>query len=805
MPQHQYGRRLDLPVLESSPVSRLNNQSQAVSPYTCYPESRDTTATGPEASGQASATSYQRNSAHSPYAGPADEVQYRNSTTTFESSSEGPAGPASSEPQRKYLGVKEVTGEGAFHVYEGGYRIPTQVDGETVNPAWGLTKANKPRKRLALACLDCREKKIKCEPGASSCLQCEKAKRTCRRIPIQTGASESTPTPSSWHSVVSSPVCKEASESSPQGIRDVETEPMSKRRSRDDPSPPEVPSKKQRSASPVTHTHAEPINRNGTLGNNNFLPTQKMAQLPVLDLTWEEDPYNIDSDLTMHIIELYFAHIDAAAYTIYPRTHFMNWVATEKNKCQLERMALYAVLAVGSIFADDRYSGFGKRCGEIAKDAATEKMGSFTLANIHTRIMLSLYYGARGSDGIAWDYAGSAIRACLSGTLRYQTDEACLCKPDDGHYPSRKEFGFNSSQLTECRRRTFWSCFLLDRAAYGATCTINTADVFVRLPCADDEYERGLESHAPHFNNGIIDPSRAQLQPMSPVSPMAWLCLVSSIWGDVLSFTNRTVHRPPQAFAEAYETFYAETYNRLHSWSSCLPSWLRYSDENMARSVKGGYGPIFVSAHALYHFTCMRLNRCVKFKCLDQERLKRNIRAARVHAHTLLSMLYSVRVLKRPPPDAGYDPVIAVLSAPFLGNTILSAIDIISAGGFDAYIGRTLEAVGGGVDCLREASRYWNTARNQFTSSQKRLYSMQNIMTRPAKTQAGAWLGRKWGMKDPLEKDFVDNREQDCIYGLDDGNRIISNAPLESDTYFDALKDEEYHMQTRSPGGRRVT
>jgi hypothetical protein len=40
----------------------------------------------------------------------------------------------------------------------------------------------RPRKRLAQACLDCREKKIKCEPGQSNtCVQCEKAKRPCRR------------------------------------------------------------------------------------------------------------------------------------------------------------------------------------------------------------------------------------------------------------------------------------------------------------------------------------------------------------------------------------------------------------------------------------------------------------------------------------------------------------------------------------------------------------------------------------------------------------------------------------------------
>lgn len=28
---------------------------------------------------------------------------------------------------------------------------------------------------------NCREKKIKCEPGETSCVQCEKAKRECHR------------------------------------------------------------------------------------------------------------------------------------------------------------------------------------------------------------------------------------------------------------------------------------------------------------------------------------------------------------------------------------------------------------------------------------------------------------------------------------------------------------------------------------------------------------------------------------------------------------------------------------------------
>ena len=195
-PNTQYAsqscRRIELPILETHPVGRNPPQSLPVSPYVGYPEhGRDYIESRYERPRQASTSSYLPNGVPSPYTPVStEEGQYRLSaqgydiTTNLQTSPQAPLpqGPlAGAENQKKYLGVKEFPGEGTYHVYEGGHRIPTQVDGESVNPAWGLTKANKPRKRLALACLDCREKKIKCEPGVGSCLQCEKAKRPCRR------------------------------------------------------------------------------------------------------------------------------------------------------------------------------------------------------------------------------------------------------------------------------------------------------------------------------------------------------------------------------------------------------------------------------------------------------------------------------------------------------------------------------------------------------------------------------------------------------------------------------------------------
>jgi hypothetical protein len=70
----------------------------------------------------------------------------------------------------------------AFSDYESGqlrayywHEVPSQSD-------WGRTKAGKPRKRLAQACLSCRQKKIRCHPTPyrTKCDQCEKTDVDCK-------------------------------------------------------------------------------------------------------------------------------------------------------------------------------------------------------------------------------------------------------------------------------------------------------------------------------------------------------------------------------------------------------------------------------------------------------------------------------------------------------------------------------------------------------------------------------------------------------------------------------------------------
>ena len=80
----------------------------------------------------------------------------------------------------KFVREEHVAGKGLCYFYDDGTHCQAIIDGEQVNKHWGVTKAGKPRKRLAMACITCREKKIKCEPGVPKCVQCDKYNRDCR-------------------------------------------------------------------------------------------------------------------------------------------------------------------------------------------------------------------------------------------------------------------------------------------------------------------------------------------------------------------------------------------------------------------------------------------------------------------------------------------------------------------------------------------------------------------------------------------------------------------------------------------------
>ena len=184
------------------------------------------------------------------------------------------------------------------------------------------------------------------------------------------------------------------------------------------------------------------------------------ASLPkanVKTFHWDFDPCVIDKELTIHCVDKYFTYVNNTTYRMFPPGPFQDWVSQSERKSPGERMALYAMLAVGSVFTDDStYNKQGPLLARIAQDAAEKSQGEFTLQLVHCRLLLSLYYIALAQPRLAWDYAGAAIRAA-SG-LEYNLENGC-----QGRVESEGDsYGLNQFALAECRRRCFWTVFMID-------------------------------------------------------------------------------------------------------------------------------------------------------------------------------------------------------------------------------------------------------------------------------------------------------------------------------------------------------
>jgi hypothetical protein len=487
-----------------------------------------------------------------------------------------------------------------------------------------------------------------------------------------------------------------------------------------------------------------------------------------LALQWEQDPYETDPRLTTHLLDLYFLHAGRATYGMFPRRPFMAWVESSRNKSQDHMMLLYTVLAMGSLFSTDpEKRTLGKRFAAIASYAAEKRFGKFTLELCQSRLMLALYSFARGKSQEAWDFCGAGLRAISA--LKLNTEEGVK---ELGENSPDHDFGFDRWTFEECCRRTFWSGLLMDvsydvtsatsphdliqaqryNGFFGGTLfVISIEDTYVRLPCPDDMYEASTPCDAPYFGEDIFS-GRAPVQPR--LGLMAYLCLISILWGDVLTFTGRAARRPTSDYERHYETFYAKMYEKLDAWYAMLPPDLQYSPENLDRSMVDGYVGTFVSLHALYHAAIIRLNRHIRVGAMTTEHIRRNLQDSFRHASSFLSMMHSLSPMSRQHRLPATLSSEFMFSTPFPGYALMLSIDVLTSAGTFSNLPKLIETVRTAVSCIDELANFWESARAQHKAVSNRLDQLTEIATQERQGVRNGSHGQFWRIDNSLEMAF---------------------------------------------------
>ncbi|KAE8144662.1 hypothetical protein BDV25DRAFT_134476 [Aspergillus avenaceus] len=632
---------------------------------------------------------------------------------------------------------KYIDGEGLCYIYADGSHCPKLIDGIPVNANWGITKAGKPRKRLAQACLTCREKKIKCQPNLPKCDQCQKSGRECRfesaprghRAALKASQlmsrydsfSGSQNYPSSSNSFYSMLRASESATSLPgtssqspvsdgsmlapsamEGIQDSLLDSEQQRRMR-----------MQGSGRVSVGTEEFPKRPSVLVPQDYNEILTEMKDLDPQDpiaCDWSIDPYEADPELTIHYVETYFNYINDRLYYMLPRKRFLLWLRSCHTKSLDDHMLLYSMMSLGAVFSDrpDRAIAL-RRYSRTARYAVERSQHSLTLQLAQSRIIMSLWFYAIGALVKSWDAAGAAVRTVCG--LRYNVESGGVIVDQS---QQTCEYGLHPQALIECRRRTFWIAFMMDRLScfYSPSSTfISSQSAYLRLPCREEVYEAQQYTTVPYFQSFLNQTPVSPEDEVSGISAMALLIDVMAIWGDVSDHVFRLSLIPADAYRKLFEEFHSAIVRRSDELISKLPDHLTFTAVNMERAIRTRKVDTFVEIHLLYNATLMKLNRHARHRSLPDATIDWHVHTTRNHAAEILRLSLTVMryASEYEPSRLVMEPATArgTILSPYLGYVILSAVDVLSAGGLMVDMPETVTLIRGGLEAVKELGRFW--------------------------------------------------------------------------------------------------
>ncbi|KJK74211.1 hypothetical protein H634G_10584 [Metarhizium anisopliae BRIP 53293] len=299
----------------------------------------------------------------------------------------------------RFVRAADVPGEGMCYFYDDGSHCKTVIDGEAVNAHWGVTKAGKPRKRLAIACITCREKKIKCDPDYPRCVQCEKFGRICKFKNAPRGGQNTSPSTPPAELDNKRKMVGSSRQNDGRLSTSGPTSPVSPRVVLQQPSPETgYCNKRLKIGSDAYATYGEPsvaTTKPMDHSKSSLSIQQSSSELPripddVLHRAWRTDPYVSNPQSISTVLSQFFGHIDnAMVIRFLPEDIFKSWVASSAHqKSPDDMMLLYSVLAIGVILS----GGPRDTAFEYAQVAHYAQKSSTTpsLHLVQSRILLAL-------------------------------------------------------------------------------------------------------------------------------------------------------------------------------------------------------------------------------------------------------------------------------------------------------------------------------------------------------------------------------------------------------------------------------
>lgn len=495
-------------------------------------------------------------------------------------------------------------------------------------PTWSelKTKAGKERKRLPLACIACRRKKIKCSGEKPACKHCLKA-----RIPCVYKVTTRKAAPRTDYMAM---LDKRLKRMEDRVIRILPSEdlPDISHRSSVRPPLPGSNSKEDKSNEKSKRSAEEAFDhdlkdwargRTGStqLDNAARIKSQRDSDNKLFSEGYDALP---PKHLQEHLAEVFFDCVYGQSYLLLHKPSFM-------RKLKADAVPPVLILAVCAISA--RFSTHpqvstepaflrGEQWATPARTIVEKRHFEPNITVLTCMVILGLHYFGTCEGGLSWSFGGQAMRMGYALQLHKELDhdplglaQAERAAASGKPVPQMQELSFTDREI---RRRTMWACFLMDTFNSSGSerpSFLNEDYMFIQLPIKESHFRMEVPSHTEDLDGHVpLRPSRSSLEDheaeaKANMGVAAYVIRAVVIWKRVVQYLNlggkeKDAHPIWDPLSQ-----FANLQRQIGQLKASLPSSLQYNQDNLQAHITERLANQFIFLHIVLAQNSLFLHR----------------------------------------------------------------------------------------------------------------------------------------------------------------------------------------------------
>ncbi|KAL4965849.1 putative C6 transcription factor [Aspergillus stella-maris] len=492
---------------------------------------------------------------------------------------------------------------------------PSQNQDQTGDkPVWSemKTKAGKERKRLPLACIACRRKKIRCSGEKPACKHCSRS-----RIPCVYKVTTRKAAPRTDYMAMLDKRLKRMEDRVIKTIPKDEARDMGAiGRSNVRPPQPGQPTKtqtqKKRSAEEAFAAEMEEWTRANRNGPQDTFPMRREGRPDGPSLMTEGAEFLPSLEIQEHLAEVFFDCVYGQSYLLLHKPSFVRRLKART----VPPVLILAVCAVSARFSTHPQINSeppflrGEDWANPAASIALKRHDEPNITILTVFLLLGLHEFGTCHGGRSWSFGGQAMRMAYALQLHRELDYDPLLTQSNG----------GSAQLSftdrEIRRRTMWACFLMDR--YNSSGSQrppigNEKFIQIQLPIKETHFQMEIPGPTEDLEGNVLNPVPEDVGQLSNarsnMGVLAYIIRAVVIWGRIVDYLNLGGKRRDTHPLWSPESGYSRLRKQIEDFSASLPSHLHFNYENLQVHAADRVANQFLFLHIIIHQNTLFLNQ----------------------------------------------------------------------------------------------------------------------------------------------------------------------------------------------------